>query len=105
MTLQTLKKLIENHIDSNYANNEFKDELKLDIMFFINLYEEEQMPNYVRPVTIPPYGTGTVSSVPDKVPYHTICGCNPDKGGSGLCGCTMANQMVENPAKVVITTY
>lgn len=30
-----------------------------------------------------------------KVPYYTICSCNPDNGGSGMCGCTMANKLVE----------
>lgn len=23
--------------------------------------------------------------------YHEVCGCNPLNGGSGICGCTMAN--------------
>lgn len=33
-----------------------------------------------------------------KVPYNTICGCNPSNGGDGICGCTMGNQIVEvNP--------
>lgn len=31
----------------------------------------------------------------NEVPYHEICGCNPKNGGSGVCGCTMANQMVK----------
>lgn len=31
----------------------------------------------------------------EKVPYYTICSCNPERGGSGLCGCIMANQMVD----------
>ncbi len=31
----------------------------------------------------------------DKVPYGTICSCNPANGGSGICGCIMANQMVD----------
>lgn len=34
----------------------------------------------------------------DKVPYNELCSCNPKNGGSGICGCTMANQMVDrNP--------
>ena len=37
-----------------------------------------------------PWGTTT----DDMVPYHTICGCNPANGGSGICGCIMANQLV-----------
>jgi len=31
---------------------------------------------------------------PDKIPYNQICSCNPLNGGSGVCGCTMANEMV-----------
>ena len=32
---------------------------------------------------------------PDQVPYNELCSCNPKNGGSGICGCTMANQMVD----------
>lgn len=27
--------------------------------------------------------------------YGTICGCNPANGGSGICGCTIANKLVD----------
>jgi len=30
----------------------------------------------------------------NSVPYSEICSCNPKNGGSGVCGCTMGNQMV-----------
>ncbi len=30
----------------------------------------------------------------NEVPYSEICSCNPKNGGSGVCGCTMGNQMV-----------
>ncbi len=42
----------------------------------------------------------------DLVPYHTICGCNPANGGSGICGCIMGNQMVRKGygTKTNITT-
>ena len=33
------------------------------------------------------YFTGTIS-------YNDICSCNPKNGGSGICGCIMANQEV-----------
>ena len=36
---------------------------------------------------------------PDEVPYSQICSCNPSNGGSGICGCVMANRMVQNPKK------
>lgn len=36
---------------------------------------------------------------PDEVPYGETCSCNPKNGGSGICGCVMANRMVPNPKK------
>jgi len=41
----------------------------------------------------------SISSEPDEVPYGSICFCNPTNGGSGICGCIMANTMVPNPKK------
>ena len=35
-----------------------------------------------------------LSSALNQVPYSEICSCNPKNGGSGICGCTMGNQMV-----------
>jgi hypothetical protein len=36
---------------------------------------------------------------PDDVPYWQTCSCSPLNGGSGICGCIMANKMVPNPKK------
>jgi hypothetical protein len=36
---------------------------------------------------------------PDEVPYWQTCSCSPLNGGSGICGCIMANKMVPNPKK------
>lgn len=36
-----------------------------------------------------------IISYPDQVPYHEICSCNPQNGGSGVCSCTIANEMVD----------
>ena len=47
---------------------------------------------------------GTTISGPNKVPYYTICSCNPTNGGSGICGCTIANNMVDNPNILKTTT-
>lgn len=38
---------------------------------------------------------GTTIPCTDKVPYHTICSCNPANGGNGVCGCIMGNQLVD----------
>lgn len=37
------------------------------------------------------------------VPYHTVCSCSPKNGGSGVCGCTMANTLVDK--KFWINSY
>ena len=39
----------------------------------------------------------TFQSTPstNEVPFYETCSCNPKNGGSGVCGCTMANQMVK----------
>ena len=39
----------------------------------------------------------------DLVPFHTMCSCNPIRGGSGVCGCTMANKLVPRNQNVVST--
>jgi hypothetical protein len=44
-------------------------------------------------------------NVDDKVPYNTICECNPKNGGSGICGCTMANMMVDRSPITNIPYY
>lgn len=41
-----------------------------------------------------PYDKIGIIQSEEKVPYHTLCGCNPDKGGSGICNCVMANELV-----------
>lgn len=40
----------------------------------------------------------------EKQPFHVTCSCNPDNGGSGICGCTMANMMVPKQT-VTYQTY
>jgi len=67
---------------------------------FLQTYEKVedtniQKNNSIGIITIP---CGT----PDKVPYHTICSCNPINGGSGICGCTIGNTMVNNPKHINI---
>lgn len=31
----------------------------------------------------------------EKVPFHGDCSCNPANGGSGICRCVIANEMVD----------
>lgn len=35
--------------------------------------------------------------------YNEICSCNPKNGGSGICGCTMANNVIDE--NEIITQY
>jgi hypothetical protein len=44
------------------------------------------------------------TTVSDKVPYSTICGCNPANGGNGICGCIMGNKLVPKDRKSNIYT-
>lgn len=103
MTIPTLKKLIENHIDRLFENeNGYQltaDELKKEMLFFIDLYGQEQLPDYTRPNVIKIDSTYQ----PEYVLYSEICGCNPKKGGNGMCHCTLGNTWVPNPDKVKIT--
>lgn len=45
------------------------------------------------------YGNCMCGFNDDMVPYGETCSCNPKNGGSGICGCIMANTMVPNPKK------
>ena len=38
-----------------------------------------------------------------KVRYGDICPCNPNNGGSGICGCIMGNEWVDAPQKSTIS--
>jgi len=54
------------------------------------------------------YTTNTVlltENPNEKVPYNTNCKCNPTNGGSGICGCTMGNELVDKKPKTNISYY
>jgi len=38
------------------------------------------------------------------VPWNTICSCNPNNGGSGICGCIMGSKLVPRDSKSNIYT-
>lgn len=46
---------------------------------------------FVGPEIVPPF---EITGNEDMVPYGEICSCNPKNGGSGICGCIMANTLV-----------
>jgi len=51
----------------------------------------------------PAFTIPILTDEPDEVPFSSICSCNPQNGGSGICGCIMANIMVSNPKKYPTT--
>lgn len=112
MKVETLKTLIKDVINNDplrvVMSNE-TIELEKKIMKILELYEEDNKVTQRNdvPIFTPNIGgtyTQLFVATPDKVPYSQICSCNPENGGSGICGCTMANQLVDNPKKYPFTT-
>ena len=104
MTIETLKQLIDFEHNRIYSDDQSTDLLKREVFRLLDLFASEQLPDYRRPYIdpagyYPSAGKEILCDMPDKVPYNTICSCNPSNGGSGMCGCTMGNQMVDNPVK------
>lgn len=106
MKLETLKTLINAEFKRSEALTEHDRKLMQDLKQYVNdtidLYEKDNRSDtpipYDRsdtPIQFDPFSLGNLYS--EKVPYHTVCACNPANGGSGICGCTMANTMVKNP--------
>ena len=94
MTTQTLKELIEVEFDRCETISEFKT----NVFRLIDLYGKDVTTTFQGSISFP------TPTEPEEVPWGTICSCNPKNGGSGICGCTMGNQLVKNPSKYPITT-
>ena len=60
---------------------------------------KDTLKNIVEPKTITP----NVSNE-KLVPWSTICSCNPNNGGSGICGCIMGSKLVPRDSKSNIYT-
>ena len=87
MTIDNLRMLIKDVFD----NSTDIKEIESSIFSLIRLYEMTYNPDSMFIKDRYEY------KLPDKVPYHTICGCNPANGGNGICGCVIGNQMISNP--------
>lgn len=113
MKTQTLKQLIEMEFErsSDIAI------IKKQILKYIELYENEldgddkkqeilPLNPYIDRINQIPEPThyDNYCNIPDTVLYCEICACNTKNGGSGICGCTMANKEVPNPKKNRFTT-
>lgn len=88
MKIETLKALIE----LEFKNSEDISQFKNNVLKLIDIYENDK--GITHNPTLP-----YIPVLGDKVPYHTICGCNPANGGNGICGCTIANKLVTPDAK------
>jgi hypothetical protein len=97
MKLSTLKQLIKNLGES--AKD--KDELLINIINLIELYEKDNLENDkpVFPTPTKPYENPYQRRIEDricdtKVTFGDLCPCNPKYGGSGVCNCSMGNELV-----------
>ena len=86
MNKETLKELIEIEFERSETISQFKD----SVFRLIDLYDKDSLS-----ISDPyPWVRTDSISKDGKVPYWTKCSCNPANGGSGICGCVMANKMV-----------
>lgn len=96
MKTETLKIMIDaefkRHKNLTISEDRILKELNQYIKDAIDLYERDNKTD----ISVPsiPYDLWSFANN-DKVPYYTLCGCNPAKGGSGVCSCIMANTMVD----------
>ena len=84
MKTETLKQLIKNVLET--YDVEDRTFVLGKISELIDLYEKDNEPNWF---------TYSQPHTGKSVIYADICSCNPKNGGSGICGCTMANKIVE----------
>lgn len=91
MTTKEFVLYVKGVIDSETINNPLSPPLRLikDALDKID-YNEPFEKKFVAPINV---------EVPDMVPYHTVCSCSKENGGSGMCFCVMGNKMVPNPKK------
>jgi len=115
MKIETLKKLID-IVDDIIVDD--KKEFTFIINKLFELYDEDnQEPTKPTPSTplnpFNPFNPWVVPNKPnpyigggtgDIVRYGDLCSCNPKNGGSGICGCTIGNKIVENPCGTTTST-
>lgn len=77
MKLEILKKLIL----AEFETSNDKDKVISKIFDLLELYENDKEENYT------------------LIPYHHLCGCNPENGGSGVCGCNIGNIFIKSTYK------
>lgn len=108
MNKETLKELIEIEFERSETISQFKKE----VFRLIDLYEIDSLKISIseKPpqrgfIEGKPFPTiPCINEKEDKVPYWTICSCNPQNGGSGICWCVMGNKMVSPNSSSNFTT-
>jgi hypothetical protein len=108
MKFETLKLLVEKIKLTSLSRDEASIQLqeaieKAMIEQFIELldiYEKdnqelEPTDNNIPIVPQPPFDRIGDTRDNGLVPYGTLCSCNPANGGSGICGCVIANKLVD----------
>ena len=94
MKTSTLKQLV---IEAS-ERAETKQDLLEEVIRLIGLFEQDAAvdPMSIKYKQAPGHQVFAPFEPPkEKVPYSTICGCHPANGGSGVCGCAMANKLVD----------
>jgi hypothetical protein len=99
MKTETLKALIDaefkRHKNLTISEDRILQELKQHINDAIDLYDRDNKTDNSLPYDLWSFANPCNNIIgSEKVPYSMVCPCNPTNGGSGVCGCTMANTMV-----------
>jgi len=86
MKIETLKILV---LDTINRDQVLDDETVQYVEALFDLYEKD---NEGMGLPFPSFPTLITDSQP--VRYGDLCSCNPKNGGDGICGCIMANEIV-----------
>jgi hypothetical protein len=111
MKIETLKELVEKidlvNDSERLTENAIQSIVKKEVLELIDLYIKDNLEptiakpfNFSRPID---QWTPIGGSIDNRVPWHTLCSCNPANGGSGICGCVTPNVLVEPNSKVNYT--
>ena len=87
MKIKTLKKSIQMAAKNAKSIDEFQNMVEL----LIDVFEADK--EYFEN----PWDAPKINQYTNKpVLYADICPCNPKNGGSGICGCTVGNMIVNS---------
>lgn len=116
MKIETLKELVKKIristelIEKLKAKNlekgltdEYETDMINQFLELLDLFEKDNQEETSKGTDSNPWYPNSPNTITyngnDMIPYSEICTCNPKNGGSGICHCIMANQLVPNPNK------